>query len=205
MTIHRWGQRLFTLGIVVSGLLLSGCGSREFTQGKYDDLSEDRLLDDKFNESDMRRIADTMVASLVESAVVKESKKPPVVLVTLVKNRTQEHIDMKSLTDKIRVALIKSGKFKFTEKETRDETAEELKYQNESGFVDPETARKRGKQIGANFFLTGEITDRVQEVGSKKYVYYKCTFNVVNIQTNLIDWTDEKEIRKYYTKKSVGM
>lgn len=186
-------------------VVLSGCGSREFTQGKYDDLAEDRLLDDKFNESDMRKIADTMVASLVDSPVVRDSKKPPIVLVTLVKNRTQEHIDMKSLTDKIRVALIKSGKFKFTEKETREEVQEEMKYQNDSGYVDPETARKKGKQIGAQFFLTGEITDRVQEVGSKKYVYYKCTFNIVNIQTNLIDWTDEKEIRKYYTKKSVGI
>lgn len=196
----QWGWA--AIGLV---LVLTGCGSREFTQGKYDDLAEDRLLDDKFNESDMRRIADTMIASLVESAVVKEAKKPPIVLVTLVKNRTQEHIDMKSLTDKMRVALIKSGKFKFTERETREEVQEEMKYQNESGFVDPETARKRGKQIGANFFLTGEITDRVQEVGGKKYVYYKCTFNLVNIQTNLIEWTDEREIRKYYTKKSVGL
>lgn len=199
-------MNLFKRTLVLLGglILISACGSREFTEGKYDDLAEDRHLDDKFNESDMRRIADTMVASLVDSPVVKESKKPPVVLVTLVKNRTQEHIDMKSMTDKIRVALVKSGKFKFTEKETRDEVSEELKYQNESGFVDPETARKKGKQIGANFFLTGEITDRVQEVGGKKYVYYKCTFNLVNIQTNLIDWTDEKELRKYYTKKSVG-
>ena len=67
-------------------MTLTGCGSREFTQGKYDDLAEDRLLDDKFNESDMRKIADTLVASLVDSPVVRDSKKPPIVLVTLVKN-----------------------------------------------------------------------------------------------------------------------
>lgn len=191
------------------GILLlavfSACGHKEFTQGKYDDLSEDRLLDDKFNESDMRMIADTMIKSLTESPVIRETKKAPVVLVTLVKNRTEEHIDMKSMTDKIRVSLIKSGKFKFTEKENRSELAEELEYQNQSGYVDPAAARQKGKQIGANYFLTGEITDRVQQVGNKKYVYYKATFNLVNIQTGLLDWTDEKEIRKYYTKKSVGM
>ncbi len=186
------------------GLGISGCGSKQFTQGNYDDLSEDRLLDDKFNESDMRQIADTMVKSLTESLVIREAKKPPVVLVTLVKNRSQEHIDMKSMTDKIKVTLIKSGRFKFTEKENREEMAGETEYQEQSGYVDSASARKKGRQIGAQYFLTGEITDRVQEVGSKKYVYYKCTFNLVNIESGILEWADEKEIRKYYTKKSVG-
>lgn len=195
-------KRLFVIPLC---LFFAACGSKQFTQGKYDDMSEERHLDDKFNETDMRQIAETMVQSLTESTVVKEAKKKPVVLVTLVKNRSQEHIDMKSMTDKIRVALIKSGKFRFTEKEVRSELADEMEYQGSSGYVDPSTARKKGKQVGANYFLTGEITDRVQEVGNKKYIYYKCTFNLVDIQTGLIDWTDEKEIRKYYQKRSVGM
>ncbi len=185
-------------------LFLAACGSQQFTQGQYDDLAEDRLLDDKFNEGDMRRIADAMVQSLTNSTVIASAKKRPVVLVTLVKNRSEEHIDMKSMTDKIRVALVKSGKFQFTEKETRADLAEEMQYQTQSGYVDPATARKTGKQVGADYFLTGEISDRVQEVGRKKYVYYKATFNLVNIQTGILDWTDEKEIRKYYQKRSVG-
>jgi uncharacterized protein (TIGR02722 family) len=193
---------LFLLPVVF--LLVSCAGQQQFTEGKYDDMAEDRLLDDKFNETDMRQIADAMITSLVGSPVVLESKQRPVVLVTLVKNRSEEHIDMKSMTDKIKVALVKSGKFRFTEKEVRSELAEELQYQNQSGYVDAASARQVGKQIGANYFLTGELTDRVQEVGKKKYVYYKATFNLVNIQTGILDWTDEKEIRKYYQKRSVG-
>lgn len=200
-------QRRFATVFLLLVLGLAGCaGNRQFTEGSYDDMSEERLLDDKFNETDMRMIAETMVQSLVGSPVIVEFRnKRPVVLVTLVKNRTQEHIDMKSLTDKIRVSLVKSGKFRFTDKEVRGEIADELDYQSASGYVDPATARKKGKQIGANFFLTGEITDRVQEVGGKKYVYYKATFNLVNIDSGIIDWTDEKELRKFYKKKSVGM
>jgi penicillin-binding protein activator len=199
-------KRSFFALVLAGGasLFFSACGSKQFTQGKYDDMSEERLLDDKFNESDMRQMADTMVKSLTESLVIRESKSRPVVLVTLVKNRTQEHIDMKSMTDKIKVALIKSGRFRFTEKEVRDEIAGETEYQKGSGYVDPSTARQKGKQIGAQYFLTGEITDRVQEVGDKKYVYYKTTFNLVNIETGLLDWSDEKELRKFYKKRSVG-
>jgi penicillin-binding protein activator len=185
-------------------MVLASCAEREFTEGKYDDLSQDRLLDDKFNETDMRKIADSMISSLTGSPVISEQKAAPIVLITMVKNRTEEHIDMKSMTDKIRVALIKSGRFKFTEKEVRSEIGDEMAYQGESGYVDPSTAVQKGRQIGANYFLTGEITDRVQEVGGKKYVYYKCTFNLVNIKTALLDWSDEYEIRKFYKKKSVG-
>ena len=186
-------------------LLFSACGDKQFTQGSYDDLKEDRLLDDKFNESDMRKIADSMIQSLTQSPVVMEKSNRPVVLVTLVKNRTEEHIDMKAMTDEIKVALIKSGKFRFTEKENREELGNELNYQNNSGYVDPEQARQKGKQIGADFFLTGEITSRTQEVGDKKYVDYKATFNLVNITTGLLDWSDEKELRKFYKKRTVSL
>lgn len=197
---------LKTLKVVtVFGLaFILGCGSKQFTEGKYDSLEEERHLDDKFNETDMKQIADTMVKSLTESWVVRDAKKPPVVLITLVKNRTEEHIDMKSMTDKIRVSVVKSGKFRFTEKEVREEIAGEIEYQNQSGYVDADTARKKGRQIGAQYFLTGEITDRVQQVGDKKYIYYKCTFNLVNIDTGIIDWSDEKELRKFYQKRTVG-
>ena len=195
---------LFAIVLLIFTLYFSSCGSRQFTKGEYDDMSQERLLDDKFNETDMRMIAETMVDSLVGSSIVKEAKKRPVVMVTLVKNRSQEHIDMKSMTDKIRVAVIKSGKFRFTDKEARGELSDELQYQQDSGYVDPATARQKGKQIGADYFLTGEITDRVQEVGDKKIIYYKCTFNLISINTGIIDWTDEKEIRKSYKKHSVG-
>jgi uncharacterized protein (TIGR02722 family) len=186
-------------------LLLVSCGSRQFTEGKYDDIAEERLLDDQFNESDMRRIADTMVESLTQSKLLGSLRKPPVVLITLVKNKTDEHIDMKSMTDKIRTALIKSGKFRFTEKEAREELTGEVEYQQNSGYVDSSTARKKGKQVGAEYFLTGELTSRTQEVGKKKYIYYKANFNLVNIDTGIIDWSEEKELRKYYQKRSVGL
>jgi len=196
-------RRISRVAVLLGLTFFVGCGHKEFSKGSYDDLAEERHLDDKFNETDMKHIADTMVESLVNSPVVQEHKKRPVVLITLVKNRSQEHIDMKSMTDKIRVAVVKSGKFRFTDKEVRGEISEELSFQGESGYVDPATARQKGRQIGANFFLTGEITDRVQEVGKEKYVYYKCTFNLVDIQTGIIEWTDEKELRKYYKKRSV--
>jgi uncharacterized protein (TIGR02722 family) len=190
--------------LIVPVLFLVSCAQKQFTQGQYDDLSKARHLDDGFNETDMQEIATQMINSLTESPLIKNAKKKPVVLVTLVKNRTEEHIDMNALTDQIQTALINSGKFDFTDKNVRSEIADEVEYQTKSGFVSPETARQKGKQTGAEYFLTGDLSSRTQEVGSEKYIYYQGKFNLISIESGLIKWQGMKQLRKYYQKRSVG-
>ncbi|HRK03030.1 MAG TPA: penicillin-binding protein activator LpoB, partial [Oligoflexia bacterium] len=97
-----------------------GCGGpKAFTKGEYDDPTRVELLDDKFNEADMQQMADTVIRAMVACPYVAKAAKPPVVIVERVQNRTQEHIDMVSMTDMIRSALIKSGKVRFVNKEER--------------------------------------------------------------------------------------
>src|SRR4051795_13699177 len=133
---------------VVAVLALSSCGPKAFTKGEYDDPSRVELLDDKFNESDMQQMSETVIKAMVACAYVANAAKPPVVIVERVSNRTQEHIDTVSLTDKIRTSLIKSGKVRFVNKEERGALSDELDYQ-EAGNVKGPTAKKRGKQTGA--------------------------------------------------------
>lgn len=182
---------------------LSACGPKAFTKGGYDDPNKIILLDDKFNENDMQLISNQLVDSLVKFDKIASATQKPVVMVGKVRNRTSEHIDVKSLTDKIRTALIKSGKFKFSDKEARDELAEEYEYQS-GKFVDKKSAKGPGKQVGVDYLITGDIASNVQEVGDDKIVYYKVTLNLNNLETNIIEWSDDKEVRKRYRKQSIG-
>jgi uncharacterized protein (TIGR02722 family) len=184
--------------------LVSGCGPKGFTNGEYDDPTKVRLLDDKFNEADMQQMADEIIRSMVACPNVSNAHQPPVVIVDRVQNRTEEHIDMQSLTDKIRTALIKSGKVRFVNKEQRENLEEEYKY-NESGAVSGPTAKQRGKQIGADYVMEGSLATNIQQVGNDKLIYYKLTMNMTNLETSTIDCTDDKEIRKKYRKQSVGL
>jgi len=186
-------------------ILLSSCGGpKSFTKGEYDDPSAVRLLDDKFNESDMQQMADQVVRAMVSCPYISNSKKRPLVIVERVENRTEEHIDMLSLTNKIRTSLIKSGKVGFVNKRQRETLEEEYKY-NESGAVSGETQKKRGNQIGADYILSGSISTNIQQVGNDKLIYYKLTANLTNLETSIIDCVEEKEIRKKYRKRSVGL
>jgi uncharacterized protein (TIGR02722 family) len=195
-----------SLGLaVVLTLFVAGCGGpKAFTKGEYDDPTRVELLDDKYNEADMQQMADTVIKAMVSCPYVANSQKPPVVIVEKVQNRTEEHIDTVSLTDKIRTSLIKSGKVRFVNKEARATLDEEYDY-NEGANVDPVRAHKRGKQIGADYILSGALATNVQQVGNDKFVYYKLTMNLTNLDTSTIDCTEEREIRKKFRKRSIGL
>jgi hypothetical protein len=148
-----------------------------------------------FGSTDLQAIAEKMVRSLLSSPAIQEGNRP-VLQVATVKNKTKEHIDTKAITDKIRTTLINSGKVEFTAAEIREDVLAELEYQRESGYVDPETRKPVGKQVGADFLLAGEISSINKQKGDTRDTYFKITLNLVDIETGLISWADEKEIRK---------
>jgi uncharacterized protein (TIGR02722 family) len=189
---------LFSLGVG-----LSACGPKAFTDGQYDDPNKVILLDDQFNENDMQLVSNQLVTSLQEFGTIKYAEKRPLVMVGTVRNRTSEHIDIKALTDKIRTELIKSGKFRFADRSVRDEVAEEYEYQS-GGFVDQQSAVKKGKQIGVQYLITGDVSSNIQEVGRDKVIYYQVTMNLIDLETNVIEWSDRKEIRKRYRKQTIS-
>jgi len=190
--------------VVAIAIAATGCGPKAFTKGEYDDPTRVELLDDKFNESDMQQMAETVIKAMVSCGYVANAPKPPVVIVERVQNRTEEHIDTVSMTDKIRTALIKSGKVRFVNKEERGTLDSEYEY-NEGGNVSGPTAKKRGKQIGADYILSGAIATNVQQVGNDKFIYYKLTMNLTSLDTSTIDCVEERELRKKFRKRSVGL
>lgn len=194
--------------ILITALLLTfsiGCaGPRAFTKGTYEDPETIALLDDQFNENDMQLIAKKMINSILESPQLTANGKMPAVMLGKVRNRTTEHIDMVALSDKLKTALIQSGKLRFVDATNRGAIAQEYEYQ-QSGYVDPNQAKAPGKQTGSDYMLTGTLTSNIQEVGKDKLVYYKATFQLTHIETSEIVWSDEKEIRKSYKKRSIGL
>ncbi|MEW6443310.1 MAG: penicillin-binding protein activator LpoB [bacterium] len=171
--------------------LASGCG----TTVEYGDPKAVETVTVDYGSTDLQMIAERMVQSMLASPAISDGNRP-VLQVASVVNQTGEHIDTKALTDKIRTTLLKSGKVQFSASEVRQEVIDELEYQRSSGYVDPETRRQVGKQVGAAYLLTGDIASIRKSKDDTRDVYYKMTLNLVNLETGLISWADEKEIRK---------
>jgi hypothetical protein len=187
---------------------LSACyvdGPRAYTRGTYEDPNTIEMLSDQFNENDLQLIAKKMAESLANSPRFAQAdpQKPPIVLVGKLKNSTSEHIDMRSLGDKIQTALAQTGRFALVDQQARWDIAEEYEYQ-QSGYVNPNEAKGPGQQVSVDFLMTGDLASIIQEVGRDKLVYYKMTAKLNNVRTGLIEWTDEKQIRKKFVKRNVG-
>jgi uncharacterized protein (TIGR02722 family) len=195
---------LAALALFCSFQVLVGCGPKEFTRGKYDDPAKVILLDDQFNENDMQLMSKALVESLLNFEDIKGRSGKPIVMVGRFRNRTSEHIDVKMLTDQMRTALIRSQKFRFVDGEGRGDLVEEYDYQA-SDLVDQSTAIKRGQQLGVEYLITGDLGSNIQQVGNDKVIYYKITMNLVDVATNVILWSEDREVRKIYRRRSVGL
>ena len=192
--------------VVVAGaaLLLTSCGPKAYVKGQYDDPQRENLMNDQWSETDMQVSVKAMVNSLVSHQSIANANKMPIVMVTNLQNKTSEHIDTQSIMDMVRVELTNSGRVAFVDKEAREDISKEYDYQG-SGMVSDETKKTKGGQIGADFIINGRLDSIVQEIGKEKTVYYKLTLNLTNLKTGIIAWTNHKEIRKAYKKKSVGL
>ena len=197
-------KRLLVSAICLS-FIVTGCGPKAFVKGQYDENVEDtNLLTDKWSETDMQKAVKELVQSAVSHPAIAGSKRPPVVMVTKLQNKTSEHIDTQSITDMFTVELMNSGKVSFVDKAARDDIAEEYDYQD-SGMVSRETKKGKGGQTGADFILNGRLDSIVQEAGKDKTVYYKMTMILTNLKTGVMVWTNHKQMRKQFKKKRVGV
>ncbi|MCC7403358.1 MAG: penicillin-binding protein activator LpoB [Bdellovibrionales bacterium] len=189
---------------LVSVALLSSCGPKAFVKGSYDeDVNSTNLLNDQWSESDMQNAVRDLVGSATGHYSITSSKRPPIVMVTKLQNKTEEHIDTQSIMDMVRVELGRGGRVSFVDKEAREDIKEEYEYQD-SGMVERESKKGAGGQVGADFIINGRLDAIVQQAGKDKTVYYKLTLNMTNLKTGIIVWSDYKQIRKKFRKQRVG-
>ncbi|MBX2987902.1 MAG: penicillin-binding protein activator LpoB [Bdellovibrionaceae bacterium] len=192
------------MALFLCAAFAAGCGPKAFVKGQYDDVERENLMNDQWSETDMQKAVADLVASMMKHPAIANAKTPPVVMVTGLQNKTSEHIDTQSIMDMARVELMRSGRVEFIDKEARQDIADEYNYQN-SGMVADESKKGPGGQTGADFIINGRLDSIVQEVGKDKSVYYKLTLNLTNLKTSRITWSDQKQIRKTFRKKSIGL
>lgn len=202
---RQMARQKLSLGLL--GLTLAVQSCTPSFEGTYSDPGKAEIVDDKWNETDARKTAETMVSSVVSKPWLVEHKtrsgKKPVVIVDLIENRTDEHIDSKALTEFIRDELINSGKVRFLNNQRRKQILAEIKYQN-SGAVSKKTRKKAGKQIGADFLLGGAISSSVHSQGGLKTVTYQTALNLTNLETSEIVWSSKKRIKKRFKRSGSG-
>jgi penicillin-binding protein activator len=195
-------KMLITVAALSLATISVGCAAKV----QYGDPQGLSTVSTDFGSSDLQQIAGTLVDSmLMFPPIVEEtSRRRPVLTIDRVKNKTMQHVDTESITDSIRARLIKSGKFRFIDRTTDPQAIDEVRYQQESGLTKAGGAVKFGTQLAPEYMLTANLSEIEQRNSDTKDVYYKFTMNLKNLSTGILEWSDEKEIRKTASRAFFG-
>jgi penicillin-binding protein activator len=185
----------------------AGCSST-----RYGDASSVETVNIDWGSTDLQTFSQKMVKSLIDSPQLAYLAGPGkgddmriIAYMGGVRNETSEHVNTEAVTDSIRTELLQSGRFRFVaDKVGQDEIGDQVRFQQDSGRVNPEMAKQFGKQLGADVVLYGALRSiekkkgrSLESAGSKvEDVYYQFVLNCVNLETGEIIWSDKGEIRK---------
>jgi|TARA_B110000305_G_C19102735_1_gene476013 hypothetical protein len=163
---------------------------------RYGDSKGIETVSIEFGSTDLQKIAEEMTRSMLVSQLVVTGNRP-LMTVQDVKNLTSEYIDTRAITDSIRTELARSGVVRFVvDEEAMAQQVSELERQQDGEYYNQEVTAERGKMLGAAYRLEGSIRSIVKQNSDVKDVYYKVNLQVWEIQTGILEWSDETDIRK---------
>ena len=190
-------RRIFIGTLVVLTIaLINGCANRKITRV---DPNETIDLSGRWNDSDSRLVSEEMIGDLLTSAWIprylKANDKRPVVVVGLVENKSHEHINSETFIKDVEKAIIRDGNIRLVVAgEKRNELRKERAEQQD--YASPETTKKWGKELGADFILQGTINSIVDSYKKQQVVTYQIDLQLTNIETNEVVWMGDKKIKK---------
>lgn len=194
--MRRIAITLFCLGLI---LLFSGCANnRKVTRV---DTAEVVDLSGRWNDTDSRLVSNEMINDLlmakwIPSYELRHDGKRPVVIVGTVQNKSHEHIDSETFIKDLERAIVNNGSVRLVQAGAKREELRDEREQQNKGYVLPETAKKWGRELGADFMLQGTINSIVDSYKKNKVVYYQVDLELTDLESGEIVWMGSKKIKK---------
>lgn len=191
-------RKIKSFALAIALIMLAACSS---PQVRYGDAKSVETVNADFGSTDLQSIAESMARSLLQAKAISASREAPTVTLAAVKNKTSEYIDTSVIGEKIRTQLLKSGQVRFAVGANEMQSqVDELKRQNQSGLYKNSTVSKTGNMEGAKYRIEGAISSIVKQTKNVKDIFYVFNLSLINNESGLLEWADEKEIRKTATR-----
>jgi uncharacterized protein (TIGR02722 family) len=196
-------QALMGAVLVAALAFSSGCASTSVSRVDAATVTD---LSGRWNDTDSRLVAEGMIKEALSqpwlSTFTNATKKPPVVVVGTVVNRSTEHINVQTFISDLERELTNSGRVTFVAaKGQREEIREERREQAANALES--TQKPPGKEIGADYLLRGSISTIQDEAEGTKAIFYQVDLEMVDISNNVKSWYGQKKIKKVVERKRV--
>ncbi len=200
-------QIMVMMGLSAVVMVLSACG----TAAHRIDASGNSGLTtvDDINFKDWQIAAEKGITSLLSSgALNRDDGRKTILMISTIKNSTSEHINTRILTDKIRQALLRSGKALTTTavggNGADDKASKQVRELENDDMFNQSTVQKAGTAIAPDMSLAGEIVQQKTTSGRMRESYFFIHMTLTDLKTGLAMWEDNVEIAKQEKKPLMG-
>jgi len=190
-------QTLRVAAAVVTIVAAFGCSSTTVTRVPTEEQID---LSGRWNDTDSQQAAQALVdqstaTPWVDAHLVERGRKPAVIVGT-VRNKTPEHIAVKTLVADLERSFINSGRVTVVASaEERDEIRGER--EDQQRYASEESAKAWGRERGADYMLIGEVNAQFDAEDGKEVKYYQVDCYLVDLESNVKVWTGFTTIKKF--------
>ncbi|MCH8292587.1 penicillin-binding protein activator LpoB [Candidatus Poribacteria bacterium] len=197
---HHCLSAISILGVII---FLAGCGSKKTVERIEIDTTID--LSGRWNDTDSRQVSEAIIMDClnhpwITQHTTRSEGKKPAVIVGAVRNRSTEHIAIGTFIADIERAFINSGRVSVVASSNeRGELRAEK--EDQSKFASIKTIKEMGRELGADYMMTGQINTIEDREGGKQVTFYQIDLTLTNIETNEKIWLGQKKIKKFIKRK----
>ena len=191
-------KSVHSVALLCALALLLGC-SKNVTRV---DTNSDIDLSGRWNDADSRRVAEALSESALGSAwregFARKYNRQPVVIVGLITNNSHEHIEAQPFIKDIEKEFVRSGLVRVVQNNVLREKLR-TERANQQDFASPDTQKRWGAELGADYMMFGTINSIVDREGRKQVTFYQVDLELADLESNELVWVDGKKIKKYIT------
>ncbi|MGM0574999.1 MAG: penicillin-binding protein activator LpoB [Myxococcota bacterium] len=193
----------FLVVLPLVGALIAGCSSpRTATYVRDTDTVglDTPAMSTGLDRRDLERVFVEARADLERSAfweVVDDERSYPTLAILPIRNETSEHVDrqLDALLSRMEADLVGRSPFDLVSLERQPDMVEQVRREQADAY-DPAFASRWGRQLGADYVLTGKVHDAAERTDDMRRVQYFLFLQVVEVETSRLVWSTNAAVTK---------
>lgn len=192
-------------------LLLSLVGCSSFKAQRVDNKTSDEkalTITDQWVQADTEKVIAEIMKEMNEHKGLRrymmENGKQLKMFVGEVQNLTSEaYFPINDINDELLNEISKEGNFILVDAQAREAILKEITYQND-GMVDPKTAKKIGKQTGADLMIFGNVYMKPETRDGRTIKQYAVNLRITDIEKGTEVFRTRTKLSKYSEQNKMG-
>ncbi len=181
-----------------------GCAPQYVRDTEKRDIDE-AAMSTRLDRKDLNRLYKENVDKMMSSSVVGQWERQaaqgeaPVVAIFPMRNETSQNLALDALLSKFETDLVNQTAADVVSHENQAELIAEIKRQQSSAY-NPRRLAGYGKQLGAQYFVTGKVYGVREQVKAEKRQQYFMFVQVLDVETGAIKFQNEAGLTKGFMK-----